>query len=195
MTKQIVPAVNVAPFQFKVNEMLSDDPISCSLDLKDDAATACQSYTAWSGYTGSAEQLLQGSADIAYKFFTKSNPALALKVYNGIGIGANIFYGANQQFIEAIKDINKGEPYKPIILPDNPPPFDPKPPTDGGEVEKAIESFWGAFKPWLENIIGKMADKEPNSPWIKILEGVVASSDLWIVQLKGIFNKKLTAVL
>lgn len=182
------PVTITEPFQFKKVVYLEDDaPLTCSTKLNAEQMTVCQGYTKWTGYTGSAEQFLQGAANVAYKFINKSNPNLATKVYNGIGIGANIFYGANQQFIAAITDINAGKPYSPIIIPDNPPPFAP-PPSKGDSVEKAIEAFWNSFKPWLEDIIGNMAKKEPSSPWIKILEGVVEASDLWIKQLKAIFQ-------
>lgn len=190
MSSQCEPAVCAAPFQFKLDyhNVLASEQESCSTSLKGDAIAACQSYTAWTGYTGSACQFLQGAADVAHKFVSKKNPALAAKIYHGIGIGANIFYGANRQFLQAITDINAGKPYEPIVSPDTPPPFNPDPPTDGKNIENAIVSFWGAFKPWLQIVIGKMADKSPTSPWIKILEGIISSSDLWIKQLQDIFS-------
>lgn len=184
--------VHASPFKFnqQFQMVIGDAQESCSTKLDAKAQAACQGYTEWSGYTGSASQFLQGAADVEYKFLSKKNPTLAMKIYHGIGIGATIFYGANQQFLQAITDINAGKKYEPIEVPDNPPPFNPNPPSDGSTVEEAIKAFWGALQPWLEKVIAKMANKYPNSPWIKILEGIITSSQLWIKQLEDIFDEQ-----
>ena len=160
----------------------TDDPVSCSTSLAGQAKIDCASFTTWTQYTAAFAGVLGTAANVVAKFVHEK------KIARDIIIGLHALYaavqGINLQFLQAIQDIDKGTTYAPIPQPDPIPPFpDPKP---GSEIGQAVESAWAIFEPFLEKMIAKMPG---GSPWIKVLEGVITSSQQVIDQLKKLFNE------
>jgi hypothetical protein len=160
----------------------ADAPQACSSNLKDKDATDCASFTTWTQYTAAFAGVLGTTANLVYQFV--SNKKIAEEIVTGLHAIYSAVQGVNQQFLMAITDINARKPYAPIPQPDPIPPF-PEP-TKGDAIGQAVESAWNVFKPFLEKMIAKMPT---GSPWIKVLEGVIASSDQVIAQLKALFKE------
>lgn len=160
----------------------TDPPQACSTSLTGQAATDCASFTSWTQYTAAFAGVLGTAANLVYKFV--SDKKLASEIVTGLHAMYSGVQGVNQQFLLAIQDINAGKPYAPVPEPEPIPPFPT--PTKGTEIGQAVESAWQIFKPFLEKAIAKMPS---GSPWIKVLEGIIASSDQIIGQLKALFNK------
>jgi hypothetical protein len=184
--KECTPPERIPGFKTILNESgLNDDtptaPEACKTDLKNPEKTQCQNFTTWTQYTASIDGALGLSAQIVDQKMSDKKVAykivMAIKtVYDGVA-------GVNKQFLDAIKDINAGTPYDPIPGPDPIPPF-PQPKSED-DVEQAIEEGWEMLKPWLEKFIAKIPS---GSPWIKVLEGIIQSSETMIDDLKKLFD-------
>ena len=157
-----------------------DEPEACSTTLTGQPAIDCATFTAWTQYTASFAGVLGTAATLVGKF---APPNIAGPIVSGLHAIYSSVAGVNQQFLLAIHDINAGTPYSPLPQPDPIPPFPD--PESGKEIGQAVEAAWNIFKPFIEKAIGKLPS---GSPWIKVLEGVIASSDLVIEQLKKLFN-------
>ncbi len=157
------------------------DVEACKSSLTGEAATQCASFTTWTQYTASFCGVLGTAANLVAKAVPDE------KVSRQIVTGLHAIYaavqGVNLQFLSAISDINAGKPYAPIPAPEPIPPF-PEP-TKGKEAGQAVESAWQIVKPFLEQMIAKMPS---GSPWIKVLEGIITSSDQVLDQLKKLFD-------
>lgn len=157
-------------------------PEACSTTLKVPDTTNCASFTAWSQYTASFAGLLGTAAGLVSHF---APPKLAPVIVGSIKALYLAVAGVNAQFLVAIHDINIGTAYNPVPGPDPIPPFPD--PTKGNDIAQTIESAWDMLKPFIEKAISKLA---VGSPWIKILEGLIASSDTIIAQIKTLFATK-----
>lgn len=181
-TPETIPALST----YLTTDVVLDDPSttpeSCKTDLKDADKKQCQNFTEWTQYTASIDGAVGLAAQIVHKTVKDE------KISNIIVLSLKTVYdsicGVNKQFLVAIVDINAGTPYHPIPQPDPIPPFPM--PTGKDDVAQAVEEAWTTLKPWLEKLIGKMA---PKSPWIKVLEGIIESSDLMIADLKELFEQ------
>lgn len=165
-----------------VFSMLDTDPPSgCSSSLTGQAAIDCASFTSWTQYTAAFAGVLGTGASLVAQFVPDKKTARRIitglhAIYSGV-------QGVNQQFLLAIDDINNGKPYAPVPQPDPIPPFPT--PEKGKNIGHAVESAWQIIKPFLEKAIGKMPT---GSPWIKVLEGLIISSQQVIDQLKALFD-------
>lgn len=155
---------------------------SCKEDLEEKDKEQCQSFTSWTQYTASICGSLGTAAQIVNR--AVGDKKTAMKIILSIKTVYDVVSGVNEQFLIAIKDINKGEPYKPVPKPEPIPPFPM--PSDDKDVEQAVVSAWRAFKPWLERAITSM---DPESPWVKVLLGIIESSDQMIKDLQDLFRE------
>lgn len=162
----------------------ADEPAGCATTLTGQAAIDCASFTTWTQYTAAFAGVLGTAANVVYSVLAKQNKKIADEIVTGLHAVYAGVQGINQQFLLAISCINANTPYAPIPTPEPIPPF-PTPQT-GSSIGQAVESAWHIFKPFLEKMIAKMA---AGSPWIKVLEGMIASSDQMIAQLKTLFEQ------
>ena len=188
MTNQCVPP-EVIPHlstyltaQDVLADELSQPPQACNADLKDQEKTQCLNFTSWTQYTASICGFLGMAAQIVDK--TVSNKKIAKEIELSLETGYDAINGVNKQFLAAIVDINEGKKYNPIPQPEPIPPF-PKP-TDGSDIEQAVVEAWNMLKPWIVKSIAKMPS---GSPWIKVLEGIIESSDQMIKDLQELFKE------
>ncbi|SFQ79695.1 hypothetical protein [Hymenobacter arizonensis] len=154
-------------------------PAGCSTTLTGADETNCQIFTTWTQYTASICGALGLAAQIIDREISggiSKEMVLAIEaLYDGIN-------GVNTQFLQAIVDINSHTPYEPLPTPDPIPPFPM--PTSGSDVEQAVVQTWDMLKPWIE----KSMDKLPTgSPWVKVLEGIIDSSDKMLADLQALF--------
>lgn len=161
----------------------ADAPEACLTTLSGQAATDCASFTSWTQYTASFAGVLGVAANLVHQFVPADKKTLATAIITGLHAIYSAVQGVNQQFLVAIHDINAGAAYAPMPQPDPIPPFPD--PTPGSDIGQAVESAWNTLKPFLEKAIAKLPT---GSPWIKVLEGVIASSDQVIAQLKALFQ-------
>lgn len=157
------------------------DVEACSTSLTGEAATQCASFTTWTQYTASFCGVLGTAANLVAR--SVPDQKTARDIVAGLHAIYAAVQGVNLQFLTAISSINAGKPYAPIPAPEPIPPF-PEP-TKGKEIGQAVESAWQTLKPFLEQMIAKMPS---GSPWVKVLEGVIASSDQVLDQLKKLFD-------
>jgi hypothetical protein len=184
-TNQCIPPKEIPYFfiLFSSMEVLDDDaPEACKTKLKEPDKTQCQTFTTWTHYTASICGVFGLAAQIVNK--SVSNKKIALKIVLSLKTAYDGISGVNEQFLAAIVDINAGKPYEPIPVPDTIPPFPT--PTDGSDVEQAVVEAWNALRPWIDNFISKLPS---DSPWIKVLEGIIESSDKMITDLQKLFKE------
>lgn len=166
------------------SEATEGAPESCKADLPAEQKKECQSFTTWTQYTASAAGAVGTIATVVAK--TVHDKKIETKIIDGLEALYDALSGVNEQFLQAIVDINAGKKYDPLPEPDPIPPF---PDPEGKDWGQLLEEVWNTIKPWMEKEIGKIADERPGSPWIKILEGLVQSSQKIIDDLKKMLDK------
>lgn len=72
----------------------------------------------------------------------------------------------NQQFLEAINDLEAGKPYTPLVDPGEIPEF----PQDVTSAKTTATSIWGVLSQVLEMGLSHLPS---SSPWVKVLEGLI----------------------
>jgi len=180
-TPEVVPQLSIYLSDQTILVAMQDNPPqSCSTTLTGTDKDNCQNFTTWTQYTAS----ICGALGLAAQIINRnvSNTKIANEMVLTIETLYDGISGVNQQFLQAIVDINNHTPYEPLPTPDPIPPFPT--PTSGNDVEQAVEQAWAMLKPWLEKAITKFPT---GSPWIKVLEGILNSSDKMITDLKALF--------
>lgn len=160
------------------------DPVSCLSTLQPPKSTECADFTKWSQWTGAACYFLSTAALIVES--EVKNTKIMEEVYHSIGIVYTSIQGVNQAFNEAIVDVNQGKPFTPIINPVDPPPFPPI--NKGSNIAEIIQNAWNAIQPFLEQAITKLQNKDPNSIWIKVLQGLIDNSKNTIQQIVDLLD-------
>jgi hypothetical protein len=172
-------ASNASSPDLFVSAIEDGPPAPCRMDLNGDDLIQCQSFTKWTQMTASLDGAIALAAQVCQRELSGDNQQkvfdLCKALYDGIA-------GVNQQFLAAIVDINAGKSYNPIVEPDTIPAF----PSPTGGVAGIVQSAWDIAKPWLEAMMGKMA---PGSPWVKVLDGVITSSDAIVTDIQAAFTK------
>ena len=178
----ILPLATYLGKKTTLTEEPSSPPQACKSDLKDPEKTDCQGFTTWTQYTASICGALGLAAQIVDKSI--SNKKIAKEIVFSLETVYDAINGVNEQFLAAIVDINEGKQYEPIPQPVPIPPFPT--PTSENDVEQAVTQAWSMLKPWIEQAIAKMPS---SSPWVKVLEGIIESSDKMIADLQNLFKE------
>lgn len=158
-------------------------PEACSPKLGGRAAADCASFTTWTQYTAAFAGCLGTAANLAYE--SMEDRKAAMEIVTGLHAIYAAVQGVNLQFLQAIHDINENEAYHPIPKPDTIPDFPT--PTKGHEIGKIVESAWALVRLMLETALRKLP---PGSLWVEVLNGLIASSDNVIAQIKNLFGSK-----
>ncbi|PFG43143.1 hypothetical protein ATJ88_1827 [Isoptericola jiangsuensis] len=158
---------------------------TCNSTLTGTAATTCAAYTTYSRYLamgGSALMVAAISADTA---LTKAGQREAAQdVWAACGAVYTVVQGMDQAFLQAIADLDAGQPFAPVDPPSNLPDF-PSAPSGNDAVTTVIDSIWTLVADAVQLVLAKVAD----GPLKIALEGSLAQGQKAFEYLAPILDK------
>ena len=151
-----------------------DEVQACDVSkLKDEELKTCQSYTLWSQILAGADGVVLATANIVNSTLKKTKPKLATDIYDSFGAIYTAIAGVNNEFLQAIIDINQGKSFEIIDSPSSTPSWTP-PDQSGSNASSVIEGVWNALKPVLEIVLKKFPD---GSKWKVVFAGLIKNGD------------------
>jgi len=173
--------------QSTLGEDLTKEIPKCDAQkLKPEELEVCESYATWSQYISGGGGIVLTTAYIVKVALDKAGKKeLTSDIWDGFGALYQVFYGVNQEFLQAISDINAGKPFEPIESPGDLPDW-PDDDYKASDAEGIIEGVWSTLKPILEHALKKLPT---GSNWKIVLSGMINDGEDALKKLIPLLKK------